>query len=579
MSVTTCEVLVVGAGLGGVAAALAAVEQGAEVILTEELSGIGGQLTTQLVPCPDEHPLIEYGGCTRSYAALRAAMRAEYGGVANPGGGWVSRVCVEPAVAERVLQRMLAPHLAGGRLRLHTRWSPHAVRTEGSSIREVGFEDAHGDEQRVRAAVVVDATELGDVLPLAGVPWAIGSEGYAAHQEPHALAEGADPTAEQSCTWVVALELGRAGAAGPMPPPPAGYAALRGAQPFSLTLRGHDGTGQTYRMFERGPGGAEPFWTYRRIRDASQDRGADVATINWAGNDYAGAGLVGSPHAARAGARRLTESFVHWLRTEVPRDDGGHGYPELRPAEEVTGAPHGMAVAPYVRESRRIATVDPLTVHDLLPREGAARARGFTDSVAIGWYHADVHRRVGHPEDAYLPTAPFHIPARALVSPAVTNLVAGAKNLAATQMAAAATRVHPVEWAIGEAAGVLAAIGCQGSRAPAALARSTVGVLELQWRLAVRGAPLTWALDLEDDDAAAPAAQLLAVHGALVGRRTASLDLDLDGPCDDRDRLALSAAAQRLGVARDPIASAQRAWRAAAETVAAQWGRSGAEER
>jgi NADPH-dependent 2,4-dienoyl-CoA reductase/sulfur reductase-like enzyme len=50
-----CDVLVVGGGCGGLAAALAASDLGRQVVLTEAGSWLGGQLTSQAVP-PDEHP-------------------------------------------------------------------------------------------------------------------------------------------------------------------------------------------------------------------------------------------------------------------------------------------------------------------------------------------------------------------------------------------------------------------------------------------------------------------------------------------------------------------------------------------
>ena len=66
------DILIVGGGLGGVAAALAALRLGRRVILTEETDWIGGQLTAQGVP-PDENPWIdrECTGCTASYRRLR----------------------------------------------------------------------------------------------------------------------------------------------------------------------------------------------------------------------------------------------------------------------------------------------------------------------------------------------------------------------------------------------------------------------------------------------------------------------------------------------------------------------------
>jgi len=65
-STIRADVAVIGAGLGGCAAALAAARSGRRVILTEETRWIGGQLTSQAVP-PDEHPWIEHFGASASY--------------------------------------------------------------------------------------------------------------------------------------------------------------------------------------------------------------------------------------------------------------------------------------------------------------------------------------------------------------------------------------------------------------------------------------------------------------------------------------------------------------------------------
>ena len=71
------DVLVVGGGVGGVAAAMAAARNGCSVLLTEETPWLGGQLTSQAVP-PDEHPWIEQTGCTRTYRRLRDTIRSHY---------------------------------------------------------------------------------------------------------------------------------------------------------------------------------------------------------------------------------------------------------------------------------------------------------------------------------------------------------------------------------------------------------------------------------------------------------------------------------------------------------------------
>ena len=71
------DIAIIGGGVGGCAAALAACRAGRRVVLTEETDWIGGQLTSQAVP-PDEHPWIEEFGCTRAYRQFRDGVRARY---------------------------------------------------------------------------------------------------------------------------------------------------------------------------------------------------------------------------------------------------------------------------------------------------------------------------------------------------------------------------------------------------------------------------------------------------------------------------------------------------------------------
>ncbi len=71
------DLIIIGGGLGGIAASLAALESGKSVIMTEETKWIGGQITSQGVP-PDEHPWIESFGATRNYRTFRKKIREYY---------------------------------------------------------------------------------------------------------------------------------------------------------------------------------------------------------------------------------------------------------------------------------------------------------------------------------------------------------------------------------------------------------------------------------------------------------------------------------------------------------------------
>src|SRR5947209_14363720 len=120
------DIVIIGGGCGGCAAAVAAARAGCRVVLTEETDWIGGQLTAQAVP-PDEHPWIESFGCTRLYRRFRDGVRAYYRRhypltaearavpYLNPGNGSVSKLCHEPRVALAVLHELLARYVSGGR--------------------------------------------------------------------------------------------------------------------------------------------------------------------------------------------------------------------------------------------------------------------------------------------------------------------------------------------------------------------------------------------------------------------------------------------------------------------------------
>ena len=213
MTAVRVEVAVIGGGLGGVAAALAAARSGARVLLSEETEWIGGQLTSQVVP-PDEHPWIEQFGSTAAYRDLRRGIRDYYrrwyplserareSRHLNPGSGSVSAICHEPRVALAVLDSMLAPFVASGALTVLTRHVPVAADAHGDVIRSVQLRDTvTGGTLDVDATVFLDATETGDLLPLAGVEYVTGTEspgadrrasrgrdrGFAGHAELHRL--------------------------------------------------------------------------------------------------------------------------------------------------------------------------------------------------------------------------------------------------------------------------------------------------------------------------------------------------------------------------------------------------------
>ncbi len=521
-----CDVLIAGAGCGGVAAARSAAVLGCQVVLADCSGWLGGQLTAQAVP-PDEHPWVERTGITASYRGMREAVRDSYRrdprlreqvrrrAHLNPGGGWVSRLCAEPGVIHGVLQQLLDPYRAAGSLRLLQHYRPVRAQVDADLIRAVEFASTRGDERVVvHAAQVIDATEEGDLLPLTGCECVLGAESHADTGEPHAPSGPPDPFSQQALTWCAPLELRPAGQDHVIERP-AGYGFWSSYRaPFwpGPQLGWATQNPETGRSLHRplfAPGTAKDLWRFRRILHGAsyQPPICDVTLVNWPQNDYWLAPVTGVPGDVReqrlADARELTRCLIYWLQTEAPRPDGGSGYPQLRLAAGALGTSDGLAAAPYIRESRRIRaefTVAEqhvgVAARPVTGGRGAAGAALFADSVGIGSYRIDLHpSTAGH---GYLDISayPFQIPLGALLPVRLDNLTAGGKCLGITHITNGCYRLHPVEWNTGEAAGALAAYAVRRHVPPRAIRARHQLLAEYQQLLTELGIQLSWPEDI-----------------------------------------------------------------------------------
>jgi hypothetical protein len=507
------DAVVCGASLGGVAAAWRLCESGQRVLLMAEHDWIGGQLTAQAVP-PDEHALIEHGGATASYRRLREGLRdtcrrdpdfvdaATLTEGCNPGDGWVSRLCVEPRQAAAVLERWLAPHIASGRLQLRRGCRPVAVQREGRRIVSLTLRDLHGCDETVAADWFLDATDTGALLPLAGLRYRLGKEAASDFGEPDAPHE-ADRLDQQPVTWVLAVRrLGRPPDAD-TGPPPEDYAFWRqhvvpqyGHRLFGLQMPGSQpGHSPALPLF--GQGATLDWWRYRRIVAAHQWRHPrdEVSLVNWAQNDFALHPLLDGPRPeseVAAAARRLSLCWLHWLRTEAPRRDGGRGHQALAPAADMLGTSDGLAQQLYVRESRRVVGLVTLTQRDIAAGQGPLQPSNRSDSVGTVWYPMDIHPTCVSGRGANARVRPFTLPLGSFIAADCDNLLPACKNLSVTHLVSACTRVHPAEWLAGEVAALIVAQASARGLNPAQLHASQTETQALQAALQHAGVPTHW---------------------------------------------------------------------------------------
>jgi len=525
------DLIVVGGGVGGCAAALAAVRNGLHVIITEETDWIGGQLTQQAVP-PDEHPWIESFGGTRTYREFRSQLREYYRRNypltpearsrrdLNPGNGTVSRLCHEPRVALAVLEELLAPYVSGHRLIVLSRHKAVAAETQADSVKAITVRSLEsGNELTLSGQFFVDATEMGELLPLTRTEYVIGFESQRQTQEPHAPAE-AQPQNIQSFTCCFAIDylegenhvldkpneydFWRNYVPQLRPAWPGKLLSWQYSHPITLDPI----TRMIDPLHEDEPGKAG-FWKYRRIADRKtfvegSYRG-DVCLVNWPQNDYWLGSLIDVPEDEARNhlrhAKQLSLSLLYWMQTEAPRPDGGTGWPGLRLRRDIVGTEDGLAKHPYIRESRRIkAEFTVLEQHvgtdARIQLTGKSReevtAESFSDSVGIGSYRIDLHPSSGGDNYVDVSSLPFQIPLGALIPQRVENLLPGCKNLGVTHITNGCYRLHPVEWNIGESAGLLAAFSLQRKRTSRQVRNQKLLLSDFQTFVQHQGVEIAW---------------------------------------------------------------------------------------
>lgn len=451
------DVLVVGGGTGGTAAAIQAARRGVRTILVSEFPWLGGMLTSAGVAAPDGNELAAFQ--TGLWGAFLQELRhRQLGGLDH---SWVSMFSYDPRTGAKIFADWVQqlPNL---------KWisgqTPLEVLQQGNCITGVRFTDF-----TVHAKITLDGTELGDLLALADVPHRWGWDLLCAQGGSASLSHFAEPSAPispneltqrypvQAPTWVVILkDFGTAEDAPEIPIPPHYNPEL-----FASAWDNY---------------GAQMFMNYGRLP-------GDLFMSNWPihGNDYGeGVGrLVESPEQRQQFLQEAlwhTQGFAHFIQTQL---GGRYGLADniFPPSLRGGGA---YALHPYYRESRRLQGLVTVREQDILPITGGQVAALPLDetgsaitSIAVGNYPNDHHYPgVNFPLKpksirwgGRWTGTPFTIPYGSLVPISTDGLLACDKNISVSHIANGATRLQPVVMNLGQAAGMAASLcverGCQ----------------------------------------------------------------------------------------------------------------------
>ncbi len=499
--------VVAGGGLSGVAAAIAAARRGINVIVVEPTHMVGGQATAAGVSAFDitfyyDHAINDHGLWSELLVRIQRIYDDELNRPVNVGHHRNTSFVPNVVVVERVLTEMLAE---AGVTVLRNTTIIGALRDHG---RVSGLATTAGT---VMGHVIIDATEDGQVLGLAGVPHRISngvSNGTSTQKITSKLKK------IQDITYTAVIQAYPAGV-------PEELRVTVAPEGYLTHVKSHrkihpPEPAEIPHIFHYGP---TSFAGYRAAPDLSSDNmstgvdpnGATRTNLNFHNDVPVGADYLTDPVVrmkAEALGKLKTISIIYYLQNElglpwsVCTDEGFADGPASHhnPLVPEIYAPieRHMPVIPYIRESRRIIGTATITGKSIRREPSRTEAVWRADSIAVGTYHPDLHGgRAISDFETYLKETPddkpvgwregpFPIPFGALIPEWVDGLIAAEKNISATRLGAAAIRLHPTVFSIGEAAGATAALAIRKGLQP-----REVPVAAVQLTLAQGGALLT----------------------------------------------------------------------------------------
>lgn len=417
------DVLVVGGGNAGCAAAIAAARHGAKTLLVERYGFLGGTATAAMVgPWMTFHSGDKriVGGIAQEIVDRLVRMGGSPGHLHDSSDYVPTITPFDPEVHKALLFEMMQE--AGVHLLLHAYFLRAVM--DGESVAGAVFATVAG-EREYRARITIDATADAYVAASAGV----------------ATQQGDERGRVQPATLIFRLshvDLAKTAA----------YLRMHPDQ-MRTSLKTHERTAPALTAVA----GLYELWHEAQAKgDVDIPREVvsffispypDEVTVNMTRvvdiDPLDPDDLTRAEVAARGQAMQL----FHFFRDRVP------GFENSRIAATATQI--------GIRESRRIVGVYTLTRDDVL------EARRFDDAVARSAYPIDIHNPSGTGTATHRlrPGESYEIPYRCLVPAKVERLLVAGRCISTTHEALASTRLTPTVMTLGQAAGTAAALAEQ----------------------------------------------------------------------------------------------------------------------
>ncbi len=481
------QVLVIGGGTGGTAAGIQSARLGVKTIIAEPSAWLGGMISAAGVSATDGNHRLPSG----IWREFRDKIYKVYGGPEAVETGWVSNTQFEPHVADSIFKSMAA---AEKNLSVLYEWQFEKVIMKGKSITGAVFTNSRNERLQINAAIVIDATELGDVMARALVPFSLGMEGESISGEKVGVKASNDIV--QDLTYVAVLkDFGV-------------DADCTIVKPTGYDPSEFDGACTDYYINKniKAPGvNAQKMLEYGKLPN-------NKYMLNWPiqGNDtYLNIVELTNEqrNVALEKAKQTTFRFIYFIQQQLGFKNLGLAVDEFPTADR-------LALMPYHREGRRVKGLVRFTINDIAnPFSGDPLYR---TGISVGDYPIDHHHKKnpGAPQHLeFYPVPSYNIPLGALIPVKTDGLVIAEKGISVSNVANGTTRLQPCVMLTGQAAGTLAALSVLQKKQP-----RNVPIRSVQVNLLNRGAYLMPYIDVPFNHKYFVAIQKIGATGILKGK-------------------------------------------------------------
>ena len=475
------DVVIVGGGAGGTSAAIQSARNGAKTLLIEETDWLGGMLTSAGVSAIDGNYKLPSG----FWGEFKDSLVSHYGSLEALKTGWVSNVLFEPKVGNEILKSI-------------TQNEKNLKILYLTSTQSVSKHDGNNFNYQIKTSegtfiskILIDGTELGDLLPMLDDDYDVGMDSNEMYDEN--IAPEIKNDIIQDLTFVMILKNYNKKV---KIDKPEGYDASE----FYCSTSHKDC-----------PKSDKALWSPQQMMNYGKLPN-DKIMINWPiyGNDYY-SNLVEMSKEEREvvfeKAKNKSLRYLYYIQDEL-------GFDNYSISDDEYETDDNFPMIPYYREARRMKGQVTFSLN-YIKNPYDQKHKLYRTGVLVGDYPVD-HHHDAHPEKEKLPKLAFYpipsysLPFGSLISKKNSNFLVAEKSISVSNLVNGTTRLQPVVLQIGQIAGLIASESIKNN-----ISTNEIDIRDIQTKILNNGGYIQPYLDVEKNHPFFKAYQRIGSTGIL----------------------------------------------------------------